>query len=362
MFELAQQHSALVVALEHRFYGESSPTADMTVSNLQYLTSEQALGDLARFRNYLAGVPGGAAAAPDTHSTPPLRLKHSGGGSQWVAFGGSYPGALSAWVKTKFPSLFVGTVASSAPVQPENDFVQYAQVVGAALGNAAIGGSAECVAEVAAGVNAVAAASAAGQEAALPEALRPCSAINSVKDRSAYFGELFGNFQGTVQYNLEQNNTHVKEVCAAVTSNGGGVAGFAAVTALFSNRSAPFADRCVQSNWTADVVAPLTNITFDGESSMRPVEITILPPQPPLATENLLENTDGVLRPPSPPSMFSWGGTLLPSLYADACYVDAVVVFKGSGSGRAALSSGSSKPPPAQGTRLSGLPLRSGWT
>lgn len=269
MFELAKQHSALVIALEHRFYGESFPTADMSDANLAYLSSEQALGDLARFRHYLASVKGGPGAAPDTHSTPPLQLKHSGANSQWVAFGGSYPGALSAWLKTKYPSLFVGTVASSAPVQPEFDFVQYAQVVGAALANPAIGGSAECVAAVADGVQAVAAASAAGKEASLPEALRPCTPIASLKDRSAFFGELFGNFQGTVQYNLEQNNTHVKEVCAAVTTNGGGVAGFAAAAALFSNESAPFADRCIQSNWTSDVIDPLTNATFDGESSMR---------------------------------------------------------------------------------------------
>ena len=45
----------------------------------------------------------------------------------------------------------------------------------------------------------------------------------------------------------------------------------------------------------------------------------------PLATDNLLENTDGVLRPVwggrSIPSVFSRGGTLLPSIYADACYI-----------------------------------------
>ena len=57
---------------------------------------------------------------------------------------------------------------------------------------------------------------------------------------------------------------------------------------------------------------------------------------PPLATENLLENTDGVPRPPTPvgrstPSVFSRSGsTLLPSLYADARYIDDVIVSKAS--------------------------------
>ena len=49
-----------------------------------------------------------------------------------------------------------------------------------------------------------------------------------------------------------------------------------------------------------------------------PVEI-------PLATENLLENTAGV---PPHPLVFSRGGTLLPCIYADARYIDAVVASK----------------------------------
>ena len=44
---------------------------------------------------------------------------------------------------------------------------------------------------------------------------------------------------------------------------------------------------------------------------------------PPLATENLLENTDGGR---STPSVFSRGGSLLPSSYADARNIDAVDV------------------------------------
>ena len=46
-------------------------------------------------------------------------------------------------------------------------------------------------------------------------------------------------------------------------------------------------------------------------------------PPPPLATDNLLENTDGVLRPPRPiPSyLLSRGGSLLPSIYADGWWL-----------------------------------------
>eukprot|EP01052_Picozoa_sp_SAG31_P017289 SAG31_NODE_1177_length_9532_cov_6.655465_4_plen_222_part_00 len=44
---LAEEHQALLVDLEHRFYGESHPTADMSDDNLKYLTSLQALEDLS---------------------------------------------------------------------------------------------------------------------------------------------------------------------------------------------------------------------------------------------------------------------------------------------------------------------------
>jgi serine protease 16 len=49
MWTLAEKHSALMLSLEHRFYGESRPTRDMSDLSLRLLTSEQALEDLATF-------------------------------------------------------------------------------------------------------------------------------------------------------------------------------------------------------------------------------------------------------------------------------------------------------------------------
>lgn len=48
MYELAKENNALLVNVEHRFYGQSYPTLDMTTANLKYLSSEQGLADLAR--------------------------------------------------------------------------------------------------------------------------------------------------------------------------------------------------------------------------------------------------------------------------------------------------------------------------
>lgn len=40
----------------------------------------------------------------------------------WVTIGGSYPGALSAWFRYKYPHLTVGALASSAVVNSIVDF------------------------------------------------------------------------------------------------------------------------------------------------------------------------------------------------------------------------------------------------
>ncbi|KAG6766728.1 hypothetical protein POTOM_027899 [Populus tomentosa] len=49
---LAKKFGAAVVSLEHRYYGKSSPFKSTTTENLRYLSSKQALFDLAVFRQY----------------------------------------------------------------------------------------------------------------------------------------------------------------------------------------------------------------------------------------------------------------------------------------------------------------------
>ena len=61
----------------------------MSDENLKFLNSEQALADLAAFRQAMAE-------------------KYNLTTNKWLAFGGSYPGSLSAWFRLKYPHLVDG--------------------------------------------------------------------------------------------------------------------------------------------------------------------------------------------------------------------------------------------------------------
>lgn len=101
----AQKFHAKLVALEHRYYGQSIPLHSLSTKDLNYLTTEAALDDLAYFQRSLKNE------------------KNWNG--KWVAFGGSYPGSLSAYYRLKFPYLVVGALASSAPVMAKENFIEY---------------------------------------------------------------------------------------------------------------------------------------------------------------------------------------------------------------------------------------------
>ena len=83
----------------------------MSTANLEYLSSRQALADIAKFHDHMVS---------EYHMTDANR---------WIAYGGSYPGSLSAWLRIKYPERIFGAVATSAPVLAEFDFKEYLEVV-----------------------------------------------------------------------------------------------------------------------------------------------------------------------------------------------------------------------------------------
>ncbi|EPS71238.1 hypothetical protein M569_03521, partial [Genlisea aurea] len=118
---LAKKFGAAVVALEHRYYGKSLPFESLPTENLRFLSSKQALFDLAAFRQIL-------------HELLRARLNDTNADSAWFVFGTSYAGALSAWFRLKFPHLTCGSIASSAVVLAVYNFAEFDQQVGESAG------------------------------------------------------------------------------------------------------------------------------------------------------------------------------------------------------------------------------------
>ena len=126
----AQENRALCFLVEHRFYGGSRPLkwvycsslpflisfgsnhfyssfstcSDTSTQSLKFLSSEQALADLAYF---IEGMKGKLALPENT---------------KWIVFGGSYAGSLAAWLRIKYPHLVHGAVSSSGPLLAKIDF------------------------------------------------------------------------------------------------------------------------------------------------------------------------------------------------------------------------------------------------
>jgi pimeloyl-ACP methyl ester carboxylesterase len=77
--------------------------SDLSTENLQYLTTDQVLADVAYFTesfNY------------DT------QYKYD----RWLLVGGSYSGTLVTWARHKYPHLFHAAFATSSPVLAKLDF------------------------------------------------------------------------------------------------------------------------------------------------------------------------------------------------------------------------------------------------
>ena len=149
---LKKKGGALLVALEHRFYGKSQPTGELTVESLRYLTSDQALADAARFVGEVAAAFGLAGTQTDAANGRQSALSFLVGKKnneknprvkkifpRVVAFGGSYPGMLAGWLRMRYPHLVVAAVASSAPVRASLAMPGYDAVVGEALAEPDVG-------------------------------------------------------------------------------------------------------------------------------------------------------------------------------------------------------------------------------
>lgn len=198
--DMAEEYGALLVALEHRFYGNSINPDGLETENLRDLSSQQALADLAAFHQYISQR---------------FSLSHK---NTWISFGGSYSGALSAWLRGKFPHLIYGAVASSAPVKAKLDFSTYNKVVGLSLMNEKVGGSDKCVGDVWEAFAAVEAALLGGNSTQVGRDFACCQTPRDLRDQTELMRGLADVVMGTVQYNEEGAVLSIAELCRLMTN------------------------------------------------------------------------------------------------------------------------------------------------
>jgi len=238
--ELALSHQAALITLEHRFYGKSRPTPNMSSSNLKHLSAEQALADAAKFIEWWS----------ETHGAL---------NSSWVAWGGSYSGQLASWLLLRYPASVVGAVAFSAPILAQLDFYQYNQVATDVI--ASFGGSG-CVELLKAGFTALVESLGTGGappgRAGVARLLHACNVPASDDDDGVLTGDVQGQLQSLVQYNHHAAPHSVATVCAAgLAAAANGSTPLEALGAMLAHVSGA----CIKANYSA-YMEPLLDTNF----------------------------------------------------------------------------------------------------
>jgi hypothetical protein len=110
--KLARATHGIGVVLEHRYYGTSFPTPDLSTENLRFLTTDQALADEAYFARHVVfkGLEDRNLTAPNV---------------AYIGYGGSYAGAFNAFLRKLYPDVFWGAISSSGVTEAIVDYWQY---------------------------------------------------------------------------------------------------------------------------------------------------------------------------------------------------------------------------------------------
>ncbi|XP_037033398.1 dipeptidyl peptidase 2-like [Bradysia coprophila] len=96
--DVSKDTRAAVMTFDMRFFGQNRPTSDASFENLELLTIEQTLADIAMFIRFIREYVG-----YDDYSTV-------------ILFGSGYGGSLAIWAKKRYPTLVTAGYASSGIV------------------------------------------------------------------------------------------------------------------------------------------------------------------------------------------------------------------------------------------------------
>ncbi|KAJ9138467.1 Peptidase S28 [Pleurostoma richardsiae] len=110
--QLAQVTGGIGVILEHRYYGTSWPVDDLSIENLRFLSTDQAIADMVYFAKNVVfdGLEDLDLTAPKT---------------PYIAYGGSYAGAFVAILRKAYPDVYWGSISSSGVTEAIYDYWEY---------------------------------------------------------------------------------------------------------------------------------------------------------------------------------------------------------------------------------------------
>lgn len=138
--------------------------------------------------------------------------------NRWIAFGGSYPGSLAAWLREKYAHLVHGSISTSGPLLAKIDFIEYYDVVSASLGTFT---GCDCAMTVQKAIQQVDVLlkHMIGQRS-IDEKFQLCDpvekSIENADDIANLFEGLASDFAGVVQYNKdnrESSRISIDDVC-----------------------------------------------------------------------------------------------------------------------------------------------------
>nr|ACO15310.1 serine protease K12H4.7 precursor [Caligus clemensi] len=224
----AKEVGALMIQLEHRFYGSSRPTENMSTENLKFLTSQQALEDIVEFIRF----------AKQQYS-----LNET---NKWVTFGGSYPGSLSLWMRSLYPELISGALSSSAPVEVKVDFEEYLGVVENDMNIR----DPKCVPEVKKAIQQIQALI-----VSAPDGWKKVAKIfslcdgwsgDNIQDLRSFYASVLGAFYSSAQYDSVLNNDDLAHMCPYMSNE---YFGDSSLERLASTLKGKYGGSCLNVNY-----------------------------------------------------------------------------------------------------------------
>ncbi|XP_055545774.1 putative serine protease K12H4.7 [Wyeomyia smithii] len=186
-YDIAYLEGAYLFTNEHRYFGQSLPVADASSENMDFLTIDQTLADLAAWIHYLR----------DTVVDNPR--------AKIILMGYGHGGALAAYFRQQYPHLCNGAWISSGPVEADLAVPGFMESLGDTIWAA---GSSECYNTIFSGFLVAQNLIALGRSDELTELFHLCEPLNT-DDRWDTTAFLLG-----LQTDIQQEMLHLRNLAS----------------------------------------------------------------------------------------------------------------------------------------------------